>query len=171
MRQSTSDDHLRVCPKLGAGALDHALEHGQVAGDNSGAELVGGVATDDGFRHMELDVEELRGVPRQRLQRGGDAGGDGSALVRTIAADYVERRRGAQVDDDGRTSVAMECGHAVYDAVGAQLSWLVDVEIETDVQISRDDHRIDTKPTAGHLGQPGGHARHDAGDDDAVDLG
>ena len=101
-RQSTGDDDLSVCSKLGAGALDHALEHCQVPGDDPGAQLVGGVAANDGLRHIELDVEQLRGIAGQCLQRGGNAGGDGSALVRAIAADNVERRRGAKVDNDGR---------------------------------------------------------------------
>ncbi len=92
-------------------------------------------------------------------------------LYAPFAADNVKRRRGAKVDNDCRTPVAVERGHAVDDAVGAQLPGLVDVEIESDIQISGDDHRIDTKPIAGHLDQPCRHARHDAGDDHAVDLG
>ncbi len=83
-RQSTGHDDLSVCSQLGAGAPDHALEHGQVPGDDPGAQLVGGVAADHAFGHMELDVEQLGGVAGQRLQRGGDAGGNGAALVRAI---------------------------------------------------------------------------------------
>ncbi len=92
-------------------------------------------------------------------------------LVRAVGPNNVERGRGAEVDDDGRTSITVESGHAVDDAVGAQLSGFVDVEVETDVEIARDDYRIDMKPAAGHLDQPRRHAGHDAGDDDAVDLG
>ena len=83
-RQSTGHDDLSVCSEFGAGAPDHALEHGQVPSDDPGAELVGGVAADDRLWHVELDIEKLGGVTGQRLQRGGDPGGNGAAFVRAI---------------------------------------------------------------------------------------
>jgi hypothetical protein len=77
----------------------------------------------------------------------------------------------AQIDDDCRSPVAMKRGHAIDDPVGAKVPGLVDVEIETDVQISADDHRIDAESIARHVDQPGRYARYDARDDYAVDIG
>src|SRR5215213_11344241 len=54
--QPAGHDDLGIDPQLGAGALDHALEHSQVPRHDPGAQLVGGIATNNPIGHMQLDV-------------------------------------------------------------------------------------------------------------------
>ena len=71
---------------------------------------------------IELDLDELGGARRERLERDLDAGGDGAAQVVALGGDDVERGGRAVVGDDARPAVRLEGGDGVDDAVGADLA-------------------------------------------------
>src|SRR4051812_42302017 len=87
-----------------------------------------------------------------------------------MAIDDVEGGRRAEIDDDRRPTVVVVSRHAIDDAVGAELSRLLDVELQTYVQIAIDDDGLESETIPRHFDQPGRHVWHYARDDDAVNF-
>ncbi len=118
---------------------------------------------------VELDARQQGRARGQRVEPELEPGGDGATEVATVGGHDVERRRRAQVDDDGRHPVQATGGEGVDDAVGTRVGWSVDPD--------RDGHglraRLEERDAAAGCDLRGGRrpGRDDAGHHDGLDDG
>src|SRR4029079_8480395 len=87
---------------LAANAIDQPVDERDVAVDAPRLDRVHGRLADDLRRLHELDLRELRRLRAERVERDADAGRDHAAEILALLRYAVERRRGAEVDDDAR---------------------------------------------------------------------
>ena len=98
-----------------------------------------------------VDLDEPRRTGEERFHRRLDAGSEHATDVLTLGRDDVEVRRGAEVDHDHRSAVAVLRGDGVDDPVGTDLARVV---------VANRDARLDARPDHEDrcLGPPGGEA-------------
>ena len=67
LRQSPGGDDLHIGTQFGAEALDHALDHADIAEEQAGLHGMGGIATDDGGWSLQIDALQLGGMGEEGL--------------------------------------------------------------------------------------------------------
>ena len=105
--------------ELGARPRNEPATQRLVPEHRAGLHRADGVAADHPVGRPELDPRQLCRARGERLEPELEARGDRAADVRAVRADAVERRRGPEVDDDGRRPVEAGRRERVDDPVGA----------------------------------------------------
>ena len=108
----------------------------------------------------ELDTPQSGCTPEQRVHRDLDAGEDRAAEVLPLVAHRFDRGRGAEVDDDRRTTEQVVRADGVGDAVGTDLLRVVVEDRHAGAHSRLDDERGKSEVPIGHRAQLGGDARH-----------
>ena len=98
--EAAGRDHRRLDAELVAQPRDDAVDLAGEAVDDSRADGVDGRLADQRARLAELDLRQLGGALRERLERDLDARRDDPAEVLALVGDDVVGDRGAEVDDD-----------------------------------------------------------------------
>lgn len=148
---------------LGLHALDHTVDHGGVAVEDTGAHGVDGGAAKDGGGLLQGDVRQLRGPTGEGLHGDADAGDDNAALIGALA-EVGEGGGRAHVDDDDGLGILLDGRHGGGHDVRAQLV----VDLSQNVHPRLDPRPDDHGPHAAELlhgpGHGAGHGGHNAGD-------
>ena len=168
-REAAGGDHRGGDAELGADGLGDAVDLAGEAVDGARLHGFGGVAADGAAGLAHVDVDEAGGARGERLHGDLDAGGDGAAHVVAAGVDDVEVGRGAEVDDDHRRAVALEPGHRVGDAVGADLGRVLDHEADAGAHAGPQHERREAEVLLAHRHPLRREARHDRGDGHLVD--
>ena len=151
-------------------AGDDALDQPHVAEDHARLHGGDGRLADGGLGALQLDARQLRGALEQRLEGDADAGGDGAAHVVALAGDGVEYRGRAEVDDDQRRAVELDCGDGVDDAVGADVARAIVEDADAGAHAGIDDQRRHLEIAPADFLEDGRQGRHDAAEDGFVDV-
>ena len=91
---------------------------------------------------------QLRRPREQRVRGDADAGRDRAAQVVALGRDRVEDERRAEIDDDQRRWVAVECRDDVEDAICAELARVVAADRDSGLRVRADDERLATEGLA-----------------------
>src|SRR4030095_16649441 len=164
-------DHLGF---FSAGFLRHApndlVDHSHISEVDARLHAVDGGAADGPLGFFNLDVGQLVGLLEESLVGDGDAGGDHAADVFAAAVQIVEGGGGAEVDDDQGAAVDFIARHRVGDAVSPQLLGRVNTDGHRAFGAVVDPEGLQLQVALAHALHGEIQGRHDAGDDDPVDL-
>ena len=145
--------------------------------DDSRLQRLDRVLADHVIRPGQLDLQQLRGAPRERIDGDLDARRERAADELASRADRVEVRRGPEVDDHGRPAEQVDGGERIHDPVAADLLGVVHPHRHAGLHPGLHDHRRDVAVVAAehlpHLVQDGRHrrAQRDSGDVRVLELG
>ena len=142
-----------------------------VAEHDAGLHRVLRVSADDLRRTLDLDAGQLGGAREQRIGADLDAGRDHPAHVFALRRDAIERRRGAEVDDDERAVEALVGGHGVDDAVRADLARVLVEDRHPRLDARPDDQRFEAEAAPYEVEHRLGERGHDARDDRRLHVG
>ena len=121
--------------------------------DDAGLEPADGRLPDHARRLDVVDLDEPRRTREERLHRGLDSRREHAADVLARRRDDVEVRRGAEVDDDHGSAVALLRGDRVDDPVGTDLARVVVADRDPGLDARPDDEDRRLRP-AGRRAAP-----------------
>src|SRR3990172_3354211 len=139
-RQPAGGHDHRVGAHLLPDPVDDPLHEGKIAEEDPRLHGRNRVLPDHGRRLDDLDPRQFRRLPEERLGRDAGPRGDDPAHVIPAGRDVVERRGGAEVEDDARLHVFRIRGDGDDDRVdlpGGEMAAVVEVPDEDPVLVAR----------------------------------
>src|SRR3990172_1788954 len=169
-RQPAGGHDYRVGAHLLPDPVDDPLYEGWIAEEDPRLHGRNRVLPDHGRRLDDLYPRQFRRLPEERLGRDAGPRGDDSAHVVPAGRDVVERRGGAEVEDNARLLVFRIRGDGVDDPVGADLLRVVHLDGDAGLHARPDDQGCDAEVAHAQIHDRRRERRDDGGDDDRIDL-
>src|SRR6266446_6105966 len=168
--EAAGPDHLGAPAHLRPHPVDEPVHEAGEAVDRAGLDVGRRVTTDGLLGPDELDPVEAGRTVHERIDRRPETGCDRATDELAPRVHAVERRRGAEVDDNDRRPIQNARGDRVHIAVGADLTRRVHVERHPRVHSRLDDERRLAEVLLAHPLERLLDGWHDVRDGDAVDV-
>src|SRR5262249_20845735 len=155
--------------ELLADPVDDRVDLPREAVDQARLERRHGRLRDHALRSGERHLRQARRAGEERVHRDLDPRREHTARELPCRRDYVEVRRGAEVDDDARHPVALAGGDCVRDPVGADLPRVVVPDRHAGRDARPEHEQVGAGPPIGKCLVLADELRHRRADDDPVE--
>src|SRR6185369_14800826 len=148
-------DGFRRRSKLVDGTFENAIDHAQGAVIESALYARDGGGADYIFGPAEFHLRKAGSPAEEGVNGNADADGYGAAEVLALSRDAIEINRCAHIDDHAGTAVFIKAGNTVDEPVRADLVGVVVQNLETDIGLGTDEHRVGVEVAPRHVGKRG----------------
>src|SRR6185437_12198524 len=121
-RQASGRDNLRLLlAKLFDHVLNDSIGQPDVAVEQARLDVRDCVSSDHARRATNIYLWQPRRAHEESFGRDSYSGSDDATEILSTFGDHIECSRGSEIDHNTGTAIALECSHAVYDAIRADL--------------------------------------------------